>query len=64
MKKTIISRSKEERFQGIYEPNLNDSSSSSEEENEINVQFGKRKLSAEKKTKFVNYLFFEINISR
>lgn len=53
--------SKDQRFQGIYKPDENSSSSSSEDEQE---KFGSKKLSNRKKQKLIDYLFFEINISR
>ena len=53
--------SKDQRFQGIYKPDENSSSSSSENEQE---KFGSKKLSNRKKQKLIDYLFFEINISR
>jgi hypothetical protein len=51
----------DKRFQGIYKPEENSSSSSSDEDQ---VKFGCKKLSTRKKEKLINYLFLEINISR
>ena len=51
----------EKRFQGIYEVDEKSNSSSSEEDE---VKFGSKKLSKRKKEKLINYLFFEINVSR
>ena len=51
----------DKRFQGIYKPEENSSSSSSDEDQ---VKFGCKKLSTRKKEKLINYLFLEISISR
>ena len=56
----IISPKKDSRFDGIYNPEENISSSSSDEEQ----TFGSKKLSNRKSQKLLNYLLVEINSSR
>ena len=51
---------KDSRFEGIYKPEENISSSSSDEEQTL----GSKKLSNRKSQKLLNYLLVEINSSR
>ena len=51
----------DKRFKGIYKPDENSCSSSSDDEQD---KFGSKKLSNRKKQKLFNFLFMEIDISR
>ena len=52
---------KDRRFDAIYGPENNSSSSDSEDEQS---KFGNKKLSIKKKEKLISYLFYQINITR